>query len=172
MPTFRKTAPKPTAEQIAKIESLEAEAVRALRLKEESWERSDTDGFLSQWANGMTADLNRKKIAILRNGGYARFPVLVDADGKVIATKIYSFANPYNYGTDYRWRLPAEVEAKAGRRWVPTGSKSRILKQLGLKEESRWFPAYAAIGGSGKGLSGCASAYVGVFQKEEARQAA
>ena len=32
-------------------------AAKAEQDKAESWERSDTDGFLSQWASGLTASL-------------------------------------------------------------------------------------------------------------------
>lgn len=157
-------APKPTAEQLAEIERLETEAKRSRVLAEESFQRSDTDGFLSQWAHNITADKNRNQIEILRNGGYAEFPVLVDADDNVVADKIYSFPNKFRgYGNVERWRLPDDLAAKVGRRWIPTAGysgKSRIQKQLGLHESTRWFPAEAKICGNGTGLSGCANAYV------------
>jgi len=36
---------------------------------EESFERSDTDGFLSQWASGITARLHEVRAEIARNCG-------------------------------------------------------------------------------------------------------
>jgi hypothetical protein len=170
--TYLTEAPKPTAAQLEKIEQLQKQASDALRRKEESWERSDTDGFLSQWANGMTAQLNDAKVAILKNGGYARFRVLCDGDGNVVATKIYHFTNSYSFAPESKWRLPDSLADGLGRKWIPTGDKSRVQKQLGLHEESRWFPAYAEITGGGKGLGGAASCYVGTFQKTDRQVAA
>jgi hypothetical protein len=163
--TYLTAAPAPTAAQLAEIEKLQKQASDALRRREESWERSDTDGFLSQWANGMTAQLNDAKVAILKNGGYARFRVLCDGDGNVVSTKEYWFTNPYSFVREGKWRLPESLADGLGRKWIPVGDKSRIQKRLGLHEESRWFPAYAEITGGGKGLGGAASCYVGTFQK-------
>lgn len=173
---YLKRAPKPNAAQLAEIERLEAEAKAALRRREESFERCDTDGFLSQWASGMTAQLNREKIQLLRNGGYARFPVLCDADGNVIADRVHVFANTFaGYGSVEKWRLPADLADKVGRTWIPRAGysgKSRIQKQLGLHEEDRFFPAYAEIYSAGKGLGGCASATVRIYRKQMAEEAA
>jgi len=163
-----KEHPAPTAAQLAKIEQLEQEAKDALRRQEESWERSDTDGFLSQWANGMTASLNRRKIEVLRCGGYAQFWVLVhEATGTVIATESVTFSlrdQPWIKNT--KWRVEDEhLHLTNGRKWIPVqrGDKpGRIAKSFGLVEDQRWFRAEAKIMGSGTGLSGCANAFVGV----------
>lgn len=165
-------APAPTEAQLKKIEQLEQEAKDALRREEDSFQRCDTDGFLSQWANRMTADLNRKKIELLKNGGYHQFPVLVDTKtGEVVADHMYTFqdkfAPEWTGSVVKRWKVHAEVYGKT---WIPVGSKSRIQKKLGLHEEYRWFPAYAEITTGGRkstGLSGCANAFVGVFKKKE-----
>lgn len=171
---YRKRAPKPSAAQLAEIERLEASAKRALEKEEESFQRCDTDGFLSQWALNIGAQRDRRQIEVLRNGGYARFPVLCDAEGNVLCERIHRFANQFaGYGYVEKWRLPDEVAARLGRQWIPVASwrgKSRVQKQLGLREEDRWFPARAAIMGSGTGLSGCASAYVGVERVQLARE--
>jgi hypothetical protein len=153
-------APKPTAAHLAEIARLEAEAQRAREAKERSFQRCDTDGFLSQWAHGMTAQKADMQKQILKNGGYARFLVLCDEDGNVVADREYRFKNPYTYGVDCKWRLPDDLAEEKGRKWIPVGANSRVQKQLGLHEESRWFPARAAIAGEGTGLSGCANAYV------------
>lgn len=167
-----KNAPAPTAEMLAKIEELEASAKRQLEAKEASFERCDTDGFLSQWASGIGADKDRASIQILKQGGCATFPVLCDAEGNVIATKIWVFENTFaGYGYTKSWKVDA---VKYGRKWVPVSGysgKSRVQKQLGLHEEFRWFPAYAKIttplGAKSTGLGGCANAYVGTFKKDE-----
>lgn len=169
---MRKTKPTPTAEQLAEADRLEAEVRRKRERAEESFQRCDTDGFVSQWALGIGADRDRMDAQILRDGGMASFPVLCDADGNVIADRIYSFENRYNGGTDYRWRLPDELAEIHGRKWIPTGERSRVQAQLGLHEETRWMPARAKIMGGGTGLSGAASAYVGIERITESEVAA
>lgn len=170
---LEKLAPSP--EQLARAAKLEEEARDNLRREEESFQRSDTDGFLSQWAFTIGAELKREQAAILKDGGYARFPVLIEvATGKVLATKTVTFATQYE--PFYRpgrtvWRLDDADAQRLGRRWIPrAGSrKSRIQRQLGLIEVDRWFPAFAKIttaaGAASTGLAGCANAYVGVFKK-------
>ena len=171
---FVTAKPVPTADQLAQAERLEQEAKDNRRRSAESFDRCDTDGFLSQWALDIGADLNRRKAELLRDGGFAQFPVLCDAAGNVIATRVYKFPDKYSFSGGYvrRWRLPDELAAKAGRKWIPVRDigESRIQKQLGLHEEDRWFPAYAKIttgGRNDRGLSGCANAFVGVFKQGE-----
>jgi hypothetical protein len=165
-------APKPTADQIAKILRLDEEAAAAYQAKADSFDRCDTDGFLSQWASGITGDLKRTQREILKNGGYAVFPVLVDGDGNIVSTETRSFQNKYDYSWDRKWLVPDSIADGLGRKWIPTGKTSRIQKQLGLHEETRWFPAYAKIEGRGTGLAGAASCYVGVFKCQNEQVAA
>lgn len=160
----RKTKPKPTAEQLAEAVRLEEERVQRRAQKERSFQRCDTDGFVSQWAHGISADLAARQAEILRDGGHAAFPVLVDAEGNVLCDRYLTFKNRYSGGTDYKWRLDDEQAEKYGRRWVPFGCNSRVQKQLGLRQERRFFPARAKIMGSGTGLSGAATCYVGVVR--------
>lgn len=169
MMPYLTNAPKPTKSDLKEIEALEAEAANARRRREESFDRCDTDGFLSQWANDMTFRLNSRKIELLKNGGHAPFPVLCDEDGNVIAEKIYEFTNPGGHWLpmNRRWRIDP---GKYDRKWIPVGKNSRIQKKLKLHEETRWFPAYAKITTGGRkstGLSGCANAFVAVFKKGE-----
>jgi hypothetical protein len=175
--TYLNEAPAPTAEQLEQIAYLEKEAARKRQSAADSFERCDTDGFVSQWASQIGADKDRKEIALLKNGGYAQFPVLCDENGNVLATKVYSFADKYrpdqwNNPQKEMWRLPDDEAEKRGRKWVPTCyiGKSRIQKKLGLHEESRWFPACAKITTGGRkdtGFSGMANAFVAVFKKGE-----
>ena len=173
MYTYFAEAPKPTEAQVAKAAELRAQAIDNLRREEESFQRCDTDGFLSQWALNIGADKLRRQASLLDNGGCATFPVLVYGD-EVVATKVYAFPNKHrpdywNDPQDYKWRLPDELAEKLGRKWIPVGERSKVQKQLGLHEEMRWFPAYVEITTGGRkntGLSGCANAYVAVFKKE------
>jgi len=165
LPSYRTSAPKPTDAQLDTIYALDEAAAAHAKAKADSFDRCDTDGFLSQWASGINGELARTKRDILLNGGYAQFRVLCDGEGNVVATKVHHFTNQFSFAPESRWRLPDSLADGLGRRWIPTGDKSRVQKRLGLHEETRWFPAYAAIAGGGKGLSGCASCYVGVFQE-------
>lgn len=170
MDHFLDAAPAPTAAQLAKIEAIKAEANRKRAAEEESFQRCDTDGFLSQWALNIGAQKNDAEARLLANGGYHQFPVLVyDKTGEVVATKIYEFADTFrpdqwNQPVQRKWRLPDELAADLGRKWIPVAGRknSRIQKQLGLKEELRWFRAEVVISSRGKstGLSGAANAFV------------
>lgn len=173
MTQYFENAPQPTEKQIAKIAELKASAADARRREQESFERCDTDGFLSQWALTMTARKNDAEVKLLEHGGCAAFPVLV-FNGEVIATKIYEFADTFrpdhwNAPMQQKWRIPDELVSVIGRKWVPVGGKSRVQKQLGLEEQTRWFPARAVIASRGKatGLSGAASVYIAIEKVEQ-----
>lgn len=63
-------------------------AEEAEQRREESWDRSDTDGFMSQWASGLAADEHRLAAQIAEAGGRAWFPALFDLDGNLVAAKL------------------------------------------------------------------------------------
>lgn len=65
----------------AKANAADAEAAA-------SFERCDTDGFLSQWASGVTAAKNRMEADLLDAGGISTFPGLFNADGERIKAKL------------------------------------------------------------------------------------
>lgn len=54
----------------------------------ESFERCDTDGFLSQWSNGLSGNLYERAAEIEENGGLAEFWGLFDDDGQRVAAKM------------------------------------------------------------------------------------
>lgn len=64
----------------------------------ESWERSDTDGFMSQWASGVMAEHHRMRAELESNGGKAEFPALFDKDGNMVPAKRLTVADRYNGG--------------------------------------------------------------------------
>jgi hypothetical protein len=67
---------------------LRAEAARHDQAAADSFERCDTDGFMSQWASGLTASKLRLEASIQENGGKAEFPALFDLDGNLVAAKL------------------------------------------------------------------------------------
>lgn len=53
----------------------------------DSFDRCDTDGALSQWASGVTAQKYRLRADIAENGGMWSFPALFDLDGHLIPAR-------------------------------------------------------------------------------------
>jgi hypothetical protein len=126
----------------------------------ESWERSDTDGFLSQWANDISARMYRLQAEIADAGGKSTFTGLYYGDRRVKAKKIET-----RFG--WCWLLDGAEAAIFGRKFIPIApyeGVSRVQKNLGLHEALELAPAKAKIGGSGTGLSGCANAFVEVVR--------
>jgi len=78
-------AQKAATEEAAR---LRAEAARLEREKEESFERCDTDGFMSQWASGVNAQKARLAADIAEQGGTWEFPALFDLDGNPVPAKL------------------------------------------------------------------------------------
>ena len=63
-------------------DKLRAEAAQHDRDAYESFERCDTDGFMSQWASGLTASKKRLEANLIENGGVTDLvgPVTVDGE--------------------------------------------------------------------------------------------
>lgn len=108
-PPSRQPAGTPTGGQFAATQRAEADvelttsdnsglpgdaerelARRAEQTAQESWDRSDTDGFASQWANSLSAQKHRLQAEIDDNGGMAEFPALADLNGDLIPAKLVS----------------------------------------------------------------------------------
>lgn len=73
-----------------------AEARRCNHTRDESWDRCDTDGYLSQWANGVMASRYRHLAEIAARGGYLDLPALFTLDGDLIIAR--------EVNTRYGWR--------------------------------------------------------------------
>lgn len=71
----------------AEADQLRAEARRHEDEARESFERCDTDGFLSQWASGRMAGLKRLEADIAEAGGMWEFPALFDLEGNLVPAK-------------------------------------------------------------------------------------
>src|SRR6476661_6496069 len=72
----------------------------------DSFERCDTDGFLSQWASGLNAQKHRLQAEIEDNGGKWEFPALFDLDGNLVPAKLIST----RYGMSWALLDPANPE--------------------------------------------------------------
>lgn len=123
---------------------------------EESFDRSDTDGFLSQWALNTCAAEKRLEAQIIEQGGQAEFPALFDkATGERVRAKLVDVPGYQGWNRVSKW-IVLDRNDKAVH-WVPAfkaGPRSRLF-QLGLEEGREMAPAKATLsGGNGRGLSG------------------
>lgn len=109
----------PFAAQLGFEYDVEAARKKAAELREmgtrndrearDSFDRCDTDGALSQWASGITAQKYRLQADIAENGGMWSFPALFDLDGDLIAARqVYG-----EYGTF--WSYLEEDGTRTGR---------------------------------------------------------
>lgn len=78
-----------------KVAALRAKAAKSEQQKSESHERSDSDGFASQWASGLAAQEALMKAELEENAGKAEFPALFDKDGNMVPAKLINT----QYGT-------------------------------------------------------------------------
>lgn len=143
-----------TAEQCDKM------AEEAALRSRESFERSDTDGFVTQWCNDLSARKYSEQARIKRNGGKAFFYGLYQGDRRVKARMVSRPAFNAPWKTVLVWELHSDEQGSFGRRYIPAGQRSRVQKTLGLSERGENAPAEAYIGGSGRGMSGLASCFV------------
>lgn len=91
---------------------LREEAARQEQEAIDSFDRCDTDGFLSQWASRLGGRLDRAKADLVEAGGVSEFTALFDLDGNVISTHSgWGQYGPY-------FRLTDEAAERFGRRFV------------------------------------------------------
>jgi hypothetical protein len=138
------------------------QAAELERKAQESYERSDTDGFVSQWASGMNAQLLRRQAEIDDAQGQWEFErtVLERLDGQpVVARHVHT-----RYGD--KWRIDATDE------WLPYQPKRvSTLAKYGYREvhEREIAPAKAmhwAPPGA-RGLSGATLVQVVIRRTDE-----
>ncbi|GAA3173274.1 hypothetical protein [Nonomuraea salmonea] len=106
--TATATAAAATAATAA-ADELRAQAAAHEREAEASFERCDTDGFLSQWASRMVAQEERLQADIEENGGKAMFLALFDLDGNLLP----AILRPSRYyGRPDYWTIYADDDCR------------------------------------------------------------
>lgn len=137
-----------------------ADAARHEDDARESFDRCDTDGFLSQWASGVNAQVARKNALIAENGGVATFWAyrVFDLDGR---ERSFRRAN-----TRYGFKLV--VETANGEVWIDPEAKrpaTNRAKGCIVTKEEFVAPAHARTWSppGARGLSGCTSVQVVTF---------
>lgn len=157
------TTTKISKEDQDRANDLRRQAAESRKRSAESWERSDTDGFVSQWASNITADELIMKAELIEAGGSYERDLLFDLDGNLILAK--------------------EIQSQYGWAWMildpdnPTGpalgffNESKARKpETKIKNDARKgyyvgrgrVKGYVKIFASGTGLSGAASARPGI----------
>jgi hypothetical protein len=133
----------------------------------ESFDRCDTDGFVSQWASGITARLERAKADLADAGGLASFPALFDTDGNLVPAKLVDG----RYGMVWGLLPGADPSGRFTGWFSPSGAAAAARRQAtdarkGYQVGRVLAPAAATIMGSGTGLAGAASCYVGRYRTD------
>lgn len=141
-------------------EEWRAEASKHIQDREDSFDRCDTDGFVSQWASGLNSSLKQTLAELAENGYMASFKGLYDREtGKRVAAKIIYCENkfaPWN-GKVATWATLDPETGKFTGRFFPAFKNNSTRSKLyaaGLEERDEMASAYAKLDGTGKGLSG------------------
>jgi hypothetical protein len=127
--------------------------------RQDSFERCDTDGFLSQWASGINSSLNHRLAELAEAGWVSEFPGLFDAKtGDRVPAKIIYVRDQFSYngGMKALWAIVDPKTEQFTGVFLPVGENSRKQKKLGFFQKNEIAPANAKIEGRGYGLSGSA----------------
>lgn len=137
--------------------ALTADMRRAAQAKADSFERCDTDGFLSQWASGVTSDADEMAAQLARDHGLATFPVLLNLDG-TIASVHRGYGQ---YGA--WWRLNDAAADRFGKPFIgepkcKTNARDiASLERRGFRIGTMRARGRVKMGGGGTGLAGALS---------------
>ncbi len=147
------------------VEQLRNEAAELEQQKEESFQRCDTDGFLSQWAGGITAELKRTQAEVIENGGVWEFPALFDLEGNRVRAKLTQVkVGNCNWLRRTVWAFCDENGRFTGKFIGAFPKRESTMERKGYREGKETSPAVAKILGRGYGLSG--TAWVAVVRKD------
>jgi hypothetical protein len=143
---------------MTKAQDLREQAARHDQDAADSFERCDTDGFVSQWASGINARQKRTQATIEEAGGVATFGryYLTDLDGERVPAKLIEG----RFGPC--WALLDEDDQFTGEFIGAHPARESTLERKGYREAEEEFVAEATadLKGSGRGLSGAATVTV------------
>lgn len=108
-------------------EELRAEARAHSEASRESFERCDTDGFLSQWANDVQARKLLTEAQLVEQGGVDRFTTLADQDGNLVPVKKINTRYGLAYAVFSSFEALAEYDAEIIQ-WVNINKKAIAKK--------------------------------------------
>jgi hypothetical protein len=114
----------------------EQEAQRNRQAASDSWERSDTDGCLTQVCCGIAARLYDLKAEIESHSGTDIFPVLVDANtNEIVSTKLFIMVDRFA-----PWKSVDKWVTKAGQ-WITNYSNEKNFAKKGVVKKYAVLPA-------------------------------
>jgi|TARA_R100000426_G_scaffold83808_1_gene62632 hypothetical protein len=133
---------------LAKAEEFKQSAIDSRTKEQSSWERSDTDGFLSQACLSASSSLDDAKASICENFGKDAFLGLYQSGRRVKAKYIW-VKDQYSYGDKALWLLHEdERELFGGKKFLPSNygnGRSRILNSFNLEERYEDDDAWACF---------------------------
>ena len=142
--------------------ALREKAADCIRREQESFERCDTDGCVTQWLLSCSAGDYAREAAIANAGGLQIFKVLLDSNtGEVVGNTIHAFQSRFHYGTEYKWAVRRNGSTKA--EWVTDYKRPSGFAAKGLTVAWMLAPAklYGRLPGNHlpepRGMSGLAS---------------
>ena len=110
----------------------------------DSFDRCDTDGFVSQWASGCMAQKKRLAASIAERGGVAEFAALFDLDGNLVAAKLIDGRYGMVWGI-----LASDDPSSQITEWVTAFPKrDSTMRNKGYAEGFVLAPAYADLRGA------------------------
>lgn len=116
-------------------QELRAEAARHDQDARDSFDRCDTDGFLSQWASGLTARQRRMEADLLEHDNTAEFPALFRLDGTWVPAQVIDT----KYGRS--WMLLDEHGNRTGEYAPYRPARRTTMTKRGLLEGTVVRPA-------------------------------
>jgi hypothetical protein len=134
---------------------LRQQAINAQQEAHDSFERCDTDGFISQAANQLTARKLNLQATIQDNNGLAEFPALFDLKGNWVPAQLID-----NKFGGKSWLLLDENGKSLSIFINAFPARRSTIANKGFVEGSVLRPATAQICGGGRGFSGMTSCYV------------
>jgi hypothetical protein len=139
-------------------EQWRAESREMFAKREESYQRSDTDGFLSQWALGSLSQQYSLCAQLAEANGLTETRALFDLDGNLVPSI-------HGHGEYGEYFAVLDNDERGCRRFF-NPSKARNDQIARRNDAAKGFyvglvkvAGKVELLGSGKGLSGCASAY-------------
>ena len=135
-------------------------AAKHFEAEAESFERSGTDGFLSQWSSNIHGKLELERARIAEAGGLADFVGLFEGDRRVKAKQVAT-----KFGA--AWVLhedEADLISRRGKVFLPFGHNSSVHRKLGLRQGIEEAPAAACLDGNGRGLGSLHTVHVKTFR--------
>jgi hypothetical protein len=148
-------------EQLAQAAELSAQ--RSHEASRESWERSDTDGFLSQWASDSMAREYHAKANWARHHGYTTETALLLLDGTVAAVGV----RDGQFGSYYLVTPEAQAKLGLAKPFVTTSKARDYGKQIAANAKKGVKVGRVRVPGSAPKLRGSNALALSVYSEPE-----